>query len=141
MKKESNKQVLIALFGFLGILIGTFGTLMVDYLKPAKPDDYSTAQVQQYQGVFIFLRSKPKTIKYTSLGLTETNSLTRAIESSSNKKGFGKIVKTIGQSFLSDISFENRLNEIVMAAKNLHPEVQGLIFYKDLTECEMIKFK
>jgi hypothetical protein len=142
MKKENNKtQLLITVFGFLGILIGTFGTLMVDYLKPAKAEDYSIAQVQQYQGVYLYLRSKPKTIKYSSLGIAETNSLTRAVESSANKKGFGKIMQNLGQSFLNDISFEKRLNEIVVAAKNLHPELQGLIFYKDLTECEMIKFK
>jgi hypothetical protein len=140
MKSKGNSTVFVAIIGLVGILVGTFGKEGIDYMKGKPPLDMSEANVQQYQNVYVFIRSRPKTDRYKSFGTVETNSLVRAVESANNKRGFGNIMKSVGQSLLNDIPFENRLNEIVIEAKKVKPELQGLIFSDNLTKCEMIKF-
>ena len=136
-KNDSRTQIIKALIGLAGIIIGTFGTIFIRYLQP---QDRSIAKVQQYEGVYVFIRSRPNT-DYVSLGSVETNSLTRTVESTQGKKRFGNIAKSIGQSLITELPFENRLKEIVAIAKQRQPQLQGLIFTDDLTRCEEIKFK
>ncbi|HKR03141.1 MAG TPA: hypothetical protein VJY62_00790 [Bacteroidia bacterium] len=140
--KWSNRtKIACAIIGLIGICVGTFGTLIikpnVEQSKPIPPDH---SLVQQFQGVYLYIRSKPENVNYTSLGIINANSLTRAVENANHKKGFGNILESVGKSVVKDLSFENRLSAIIEGAKNYNPEVQGVIFLKDLTECELIKF-
>lgn len=140
-KMNSRTQVIIAIIGLLGITIGTFGTMLVNFLNAPepKPIDFSVSKVQKYDGVFVFIRSRPKE-NYTSLGIVESNTAVRAAESGTGKKGWD-ILNNVGKSLLKDISFENRLSSIVTEAKKEKAGVEGLIFIDDLNKCEAIKFK
>lgn len=140
MKKnnENKYKIISALIGLAGIIIGTFGTWYVNnYLTENDP---AQAKVQQYEGVYIFLRSRPLHQNYTSVGIVKTNTLSRALESTQGKKKFGEILESIGESLVNDVKFDSRLEEIVQRAKEQYPQMNGMIFSNNLTECEVISF-
>ena len=142
MKGKDNKtQIFITLIGFLGILIGTFGTLLVNYFSPISSSkiEVSTGKAQQLDGIYLFIRSQPVE-RYVSLGTVTDNSVVRAAKSGTGKKGLD-IFKSIGKSLINDISFENRLKSIIGEAKRSKENVQGLIFSDNLNKCEAIRFK
>jgi hypothetical protein len=133
-KSETNAKVIVAIFS---LCIGIIATVSFDYFKSK---DLSIGNVQKYENVFLFIRSKPVTNNYIILENVYTNVLTRAVESGTGKKGWD-IFKKVGESLFKDMSFETRLDEIITAAKAKHPNVDGLIFSNDLTECQLIEFK
>ena len=135
--QKNRAQVYAALIGLLGVVVGTFGKMWID---SNQPKDYSIGKVQEYKGIFIFIRSRPVQNTYTSLGIISSDVIERAVESSSEKKGLGKIFESFGKSVLSDMTFENRLTKIVEAAHRYSPTIEGVIFNDDLTQCEVITF-
>ena len=138
---DNRTKRFVAIIGFLGIIVGTFGTIL---LKPnvetaIKRYPYD-AKVDQYEGVFVFIRSSPQNNNYKTIAIAETNSLMRAVNASKGKRGFWNVLANASESFLNDLDFDNRLKEMIVEAKRLHPEVQGLIFIDDLTRCKLIRF-
>jgi len=131
-------KLIIAVVGLISLVIGTFGSFLVEnYLKPP---NLSEALAQQFDHVYVFIRCAPQH-PYFDIGTLQTNSLTRIATSTENKKGVGKVLTSIGQSLLGEIQFEERLKQVVDEARKSKPNVQAIIFNKDLTSCELIRFK
>jgi hypothetical protein len=137
-KSDYRARIIVAIIGVIGILIGTFGTIIIKPKIETPPP--GEAKVDQYNGVYVFIRSNPKS-DYDIITTVETNSLNRAVESASGKKGFWKVLGNATESLLKDLSFENRINAITEEARKVYPDVQGLVFIDDLTKCQVIKFR
>src|ERR1043166_95852 len=109
--KFSLPSIVVGLFlGIAGVFFYESYSQKDNLSVIIQPSDAVTGQCQS---IYVYIRSHPKKTDYTSLGFVETNTLTRAIEASEGKRGFGNIVKSFGSSLFSDIPFENRLIEIV----------------------------
>ncbi len=135
--RKNRTQLYIALCGLLGVVIGTFGNMLLEHMKPK---NYSEGIVQEYQGTLLFIRSRPKETNFKSHGIVSTDAASRAVEAAQHKKGFGKFLESIGKSIIDDIPFQNRLDKIIVEAKHAYPKFDGLIFNDDLTQCEIIEF-
>lgn len=124
----------------MGVMFGTLGTTVYNkyFAEPIQVEN-NLAYTREYKGLYIFFRSNPQG-KYTTLGTVDGNAILRAIENAEGKKGFGKILQSVGNSLANDLSFENRLEKVVEQTIKDYDGVEGIIFSKDLTKGEAIKF-
>lgn len=138
---DNRTKIVVALMGLAGVCIGTFGTNWYNnkFGEEIQPEN-NLAYTQEYKGIYIFFRSRPQDNKYKSLGIIDGNAIFRAIENAEGKKGFGKILQSVGNSLANDLSFENRLEKVVEQTIKDYDGVEGIIFSKDLTKGEAIKF-
>jgi len=142
-KSQNRTNITVAIIGLLGVFIGTFGMKYYEdnYGEKILPKN-NVAYVEDYKnsGIYIFFRSRPHSDNYTVIGTVDGNAILRAIENAEGKKGLGNILKGLGNSVLNDLSFENRLDKVVEQTIKDYKGVEGIIFSKDLTKGEAIKF-
>lgn len=143
VKSQNRTKILVAIIGLIGVCLGTFGTSLYNkyFVETIQPEN-NLAYAQEYKGIYVFFRSRPQDNKYISLGPIDGNAVFRAIENTEGKKGFKKIFNSVTKSLTDDLSFENRLDKVVEQAKEDYKDqgVEGIIFSKDLTKGEAIKF-
>lgn len=138
MKKEAKKNRQVQIFtAIVSIVITLISVGGFNYFQELEPEK---AQVQQIDGLYIFIKSKPSN-EYQSLGLHNMNSIDRAIESSQGQKKFKDFIKEVGKSLLDDLNFDNRLKKVLFFVKQNIQNVEGIIFSDDLTEFEPIRFQ
>ena len=142
VKSQNRTKVFVAFIGLVGVCIGTFGMKWYnDNFGQEIVVEKNMAHVQNHNGLYIFFRSTPISGTYESMGSINTNSIFRAIENTQGKKKFGDILKSIGNSVVQEHSFEKRLSLVVDKVSEQYSDADGLIFQRDLTQCEIIKFK
>jgi hypothetical protein len=141
VKSQNRTKITVAIIGLIGVLAGTFGMdyYTKHYTEIILPES-SIAYAEQHDGVYIFFRSRPIDNTYTKLGDIDGNTIFRAIEDTQGKKGFKNLFNSVAKSLGSNSSFEKRLEQVIAGAKEQYGGVEGLIFSKDLTKGEAIKF-
>lgn len=138
MKKEARKNRQVQIFtAIVSIAITFISVGGYNYFQESKPEK---AQVQQIDGLYIFIKSKPLN-EYQSLGFHQMNSIDRAIESSQGNKKFKDFIKEVGKSLINDLDFDNRLKKVLFFVNQNIQNAEGIVFSDDLTEFESIRFQ
>jgi hypothetical protein len=141
LRSQNRTKIWVAMIGLVGVLGGTFGTKIYnEYLGGTISPQNDVAHVDEHKGILIFFKSRPHSNEYIKLGNVNTNVAFRAIDNVKGKKGIGNILKGLGSSLTGELSFEIRLDAIVEEAIGQFQGVEGVIFSKDLTQCEAIRF-
>jgi len=104
------------------------------FTKNSSEDQNGQSKVKKIAGVYIFIMSEP-TASYEKLGDMRFGWYDKVLSLSS------KSISQVSAEILASLSFDKNLNNSINAIKVKFPDVEGVVFDDDMSNCTVIKFK
>ncbi len=136
-----------AILFIFGILVGATGLY---FYYPHLPENMQlnkpkyteqSAEVEKLLGVSVFVKCKPQKPYELISKFKDENALDILGGLGIGENRWDRVAENIFNAGTENLIFSNKLQKVVQNVKEKYPEAQGIIFYDNLSECEVIRFK